>query len=359
MAEAEATTLLANDVNFLNHVIGKLPTGAASLTVGTLATGLTNDEGAQKIADDALKVFKYFQSSMDALCWVDGQFPGWGWSRKVDNQRSQYRSALEQAQTIALKGVDYVNEFKGFASQIFDSPGDIRTARWFERDPPDRGLGELTQKMSQDFLDLSSEVKTVKDEFFKFAKQNGVSYDPQQENLLRQIESFQDKIAVEQSEATTAQKALNKILTGLTMAGSIFETISTFSQSNTLVREAVELLEKHTRAATALRRENDEIIRAAGLGDLTRGIWSPGLTIYVALSVLSNDMVDIISRVSNFANLWAAAHSDFLEFQYWVKNDYDDDSKILLELKIKALISTTNVFAADMERFARVLQAGM
>lgn len=88
MAEAEATTLLANDVNFLNHVIGKLPTGAASLTVGTLATGLTNDEGAQKIADDALKVFKYFQSSMDALCWVDGQFPGWGWSRKVDNQRS-------------------------------------------------------------------------------------------------------------------------------------------------------------------------------------------------------------------------------------------------------------------------------
>lgn len=78
MATAEATRL-ANDPDFLNHVIEKLTTGTGSRTMRAVKTGSTDDEDAQKIAEDALAIKNSFKSSLEELEIVDRENWGENW----------------------------------------------------------------------------------------------------------------------------------------------------------------------------------------------------------------------------------------------------------------------------------------
>ncbi|KAB5591519.1 hypothetical protein CTheo_5026 [Ceratobasidium theobromae] len=302
MAETEATTPLANNVDFLNYVIGKLT--PSSRTAGAFATtAWTDDQDAARIAQDALAVLQSFDNSSNELRKVDSENPGRNWSGQWDEQR------------LILSD--------------------------------DRQLRELTQRMSQEFLDLSDQVTGIHAAFSQFANQKGAAFNQEQEQLQHQIKNLQNRIAVEQSEAAKAQKALDGFLAGITMVGSIFETVFTFGQSNKLMKQAVELLERHTRAAAG------EYQRAEALAREQSKLYN----VRVALSTLTHDVTDISGRLGRFANLWAAAHSDALELKYWVENDYDDELEFLLIKKIEALASSAAVFHADMKRFADVLSA--
>ncbi|KAB5589530.1 hypothetical protein CTheo_7022 [Ceratobasidium theobromae] len=306
MAETEATTLLANNVDFLNYIIRKLTPAdgfRAAGSGGLATTAWTDDQDAARIAQDALVVLKSFDNSSSELRKVDSENPGGNWGGQWDQQRSKLSN--------------------------------------------DRGLRELTQRMSQEFLDLSDQVTGIHNAFSQFANQKGAAFNQEQEQLQHQIKNLQNRIAVEQSEAAKAQKALDGFLAGITMVGSIFETVFTFGQSNKLMKQAVELLERHTRAAAG------EYQRAEALARENSRLYN----VRVALSTLTHDVADINGRLGRFANLWAAAHSDAIELMYWVENDYDDELQFLLIKKIEALVSSATVFHADMRRFADVLSA--
>ncbi|KAB5588086.1 hypothetical protein CTheo_8472 [Ceratobasidium theobromae] len=297
----EATTWLANDIGFLDHVIGKLSTGSRTAG-GIITTALADDDDPERIAGDAVHVLNSFGRSSDELRRVDMENPGTDWARQWEGQ--------------------------------------------YAANSDDHGLREHTQKMSQNFLDVSDGVTGIHGAFSQYAIQKGAAYKQDQESLQRQIKNLQDRIAVEQSEAAKAQRTLDGILAGLTMVGSIFETIFTFGQSNKLMKQAVELLERHTRAAAELRRQKDDVARKA---EALAREESRLYNVRVVLSTLTHDVVDITSRVGRFANLWAAAHSDFLELAYWIENDYDDELDFLLQKKIEALNSAARVFANDMK----------
>ncbi|KAB5589536.1 hypothetical protein CTheo_7028 [Ceratobasidium theobromae] len=353
MEETKGVTRLANDIDFLNHVIAKHTTSSSvdSQIAGAPRTGLTDDQDAQKIAEDALTILKSFCNSQEELRKVDSDTPGRDWDGKWGRQYMRYREMLQLAQTVAQVGSRYIEEFNSFTPNILGAPKSEVLAmlnKWFEI------RAYATQRISQGLLDISGQVLKIHNEFSEFTTEMGARYDREQVMLETQMNVLVDAIAREESDAGKAQQTLDGALAGLTMVGSVFETIFSFGKSDKITKRTTELLEKHTRAAegslvTAFRREKEGIARKA----LELSKERPRLnTIRVVLSTLVHDIADITSRLGRFANLWAAAHSDFLEFQYWVENDYNENLDFLLRKKVEALTSTAAIFAADMNRFA-------
>ncbi|KAB5587671.1 hypothetical protein CTheo_8889 [Ceratobasidium theobromae] len=342
MAKTEATTRLANDPDFLNHVIEKLTEG--SRTQRAVKTGFTDDQDARKIAEDALAVYKSFQDPLDELRVVDKENPGEKWGDQWAQQCTWYRQNLARAQDIARMGAQYIDDFNKFTPDILGATKEViikRLKDWFENHQIDQIIELATEEMSQELLEVSTQVTDIYNAFSRFAIQKGGEYDDDQEQLQRQIKDLQNKIAGEQAEAAKAQSVLNEILAGLTMVVNIFDTIFGFGQGNTLMQEALELLRQHTQAAQGKYLEsNPEYFRVGQFANL----WAAVRT--------SCFLMNPILKLAN----WYQAHSDFLEFEYWVKNDYDDDLDILLRKKVEALKSAGAVFSADMERFRNVIE---
>lgn len=88
MEETKGVTRLANDIDFLNHVIAKHTTSSSvdSQIAGAPRTGLTDDQDAQKIAEDALTILKSFCNSQEELRKVDSDTPGRDWDGKWGRQ---------------------------------------------------------------------------------------------------------------------------------------------------------------------------------------------------------------------------------------------------------------------------------
>ncbi|KAB5591520.1 hypothetical protein CTheo_5027 [Ceratobasidium theobromae] len=151
MAETEATTRIANDVGFLNHVIGKLSTGSRTAG-GIITTASADDQDPERIAEDAVHVLNSLMKSLNELLRIDVENPGKDWAIQWNEQ--------------------------------------------FVVDSDDHGLREHTQKMSQDFLDISDGVTGIHGAFSQYAIQKGAAYDQDQENLQHQIKNLQDRIAI-------------------------------------------------------------------------------------------------------------------------------------------------------------------
>ncbi|KAB5590203.1 hypothetical protein CTheo_6350 [Ceratobasidium theobromae] len=333
MAGTEGATRLANNIDFLNHVIGKLTSSSAAFQIfGAARTGLTDDQDAKTIADDALIILKSLNNAGEELRQVDLETRSTDWYLQWSD--IPYRSMLMYAQLVAQQGAQYIDAFNGEIPYILRVPRSEvsgRLKKWFENNDGDRGLKKKTQEISQGFIDMSGKVKEIQRKFSEFAIGRGAEYDQDQKQLQDQIEKLQGKIASGESEAAKAQQTLNGILTGLTMVGGFFETISSYGQSEKerAAKKAVELLTGKTRVYTAR----------------------------VVVSTFALNVVDIIDRLGRFANSWATAHFDFIQFQYWVENDYNEELDFLFLKKVEALKCTAAAFAADMNKFAKVLEA--
>lgn len=126
MAETEGATRLANKIDFLNHVIGKLTSSSAAIqTFGAARTGLTDDQDAKTIADDALTILKSLNNAGEELRQVDLETRSTDWYLQWSNisvrhaafhpspdglvHLLQYRSMLMYAQLVAQQGAQYID----------------------------------------------------------------------------------------------------------------------------------------------------------------------------------------------------------------------------------------------------------
>ncbi|KAB5591513.1 hypothetical protein CTheo_5020 [Ceratobasidium theobromae] len=329
MAKTEATTRLANDPDFLNHVIKKLTED--SQTERTVKTGFTDDQDAEKIAEDALAIRHTFENLSDELEMVDAENWGQNWSEQWKEPSFLYNEALDVAQVLAQKGAKYIDDFYEFSPTLWPSI--------YKKD--------VITKRLNDWFKLSDKLTEINSAFTQFAIKKGAANDQKQGDLQRQIKHLQYKIDWQAHSLTTPnsaakmQSVLNEHITGLTMVSSILTLPTVGPNRNTTLTYDLNFRKKKNeiaKQATELAKEKSRLNR-----------------VQVALSILTHDVADITTRVNWFANLWIAAHNDYIELQRWAENDYNDQNT-LLRKRLEALESAGNVFLIDMKRLANALK---
>ncbi|KAF8601205.1 hypothetical protein BDV93DRAFT_558700 [Ceratobasidium sp. AG-I] len=361
---------IANSV-FDEPTLTKVAEAFNTADPNTLTAVENNDQDGQKLAEDMYQVYINFRSSSTQLGNVDSDY-GSNWKGQWNPLSDRYRTKLEQAQSIAVRGETYINgttilpqasffdcyavtEFNKtvadkFSSDASNVANDTKLLKeWLDANDDDRGLKLESQQISQGFLDLSNEVTALQSSFNTFAAQKGATYQSDLDQMQRDVKNLQDRITWEDSAAAEAQRTADGLVGTLAAIGGIFETIFTFGQSSST---SCSLFGSLPRIYLELRREKDRL--AAKAQQLAKDK-SHLHGVQNALSVLAQDVIDVSGRLGQFATLWSVAHSNILELRALLDTASTTHSATFFRLRVKVIASSSAVFAKDMKRFSDAL----
>ncbi|KAB5589621.1 hypothetical protein CTheo_6938 [Ceratobasidium theobromae] len=329
-----------------------------ALLRGALTTAIISDHDAKRLADDALQVSVSFKDSIERLGRIDSEYPGSNWKGQWDPLDGRFGELLKRVKSVSIDGAQYIDDFNANVASKF-SPGasNIKAdkqllANWLTNNPGDRGLKAESEKISQDFIDLSDKIIGLRNAFSKFATEKGAELKVELEEMYYKMKSLQQNIAWEQSEAAQAQGALDGVLAGLSKIGGFFESLFSSGHSHKLMDEARERIEKHIRFEEDLRRQKDRVAQQARQVAVDK---SKLHDVQAAFSILAQDVIDVSGRLNRFANMWATAHSNIMELSNYLGENADIDSSLVFSLKVKVIDSTAAVFASEMREFSEAL----